>query len=134
MPPSGAFVSIHCGGSTIIAMITEVSREDLPEIDRDEYIASASVDLLGEINTRVNPPKFQRGVTVYPAIGDTTNLITNQELRTVYAPEFDRCHQHRPAAAGPDGDRLCQRRRNAEQAFRRGRNHRRRQVDRRRRC
>jgi DNA helicase HerA-like ATPase len=82
----GRFVSIRCGATTIIAMITEISREDLPEIDRDEYIASASVDLLGEIDTIANPPKFQRGVTTYPAIGDATDLITNAELRTVYAP------------------------------------------------
>ena len=35
------------GTSTIVAMITEVSCEDLPT--SDTYIASASVDLLGEI-------------------------------------------------------------------------------------
>src|SRR5206468_11679036 len=50
------------------------------------YIASASVDLLGEILGGPVRPKFQRGVTNYPTIGDTVDLITNQELRTVYAP------------------------------------------------
>ena len=50
------------------------------------YIASASVDLLGEILGGPNRPKFQRGVTNYPTIGDAVELITNQELRTVYAP------------------------------------------------
>jgi len=51
----------------------------------DAYIATASVDLLGEI-LGGDRPKFQRGVTHYPTIGDSTDLITNQELRTVYAP------------------------------------------------
>ena len=79
----GRFVSIRCANSTIVAMITEVSCENLPT--SDQYIASASVDLLGEIRGGERP-KFQRGVTHYPTIGDGVELITSQELRTVYAP------------------------------------------------
>src|SRR5207245_7343386 len=77
------FVSIRCGTSTIVAMITDATCEDLPS--SDNYIASAGVDLLGEIQGGERP-KFQRGVTNYPTIGDTVDLISNQELRTVYAP------------------------------------------------
>src|SRR5437764_1406606 len=80
----GRFISIRCANSTIVAMITEVSCENLPT--SDNYIASASVDLLGEILGIPDRPKFQRGVTNYPTIGDAVELITNQELRTVYAP------------------------------------------------
>src|SRR4051812_32422786 len=80
----GRFVSIRCSNSTIVAMITEVSCESLPA--SDAYIASASVDLLGEILGQPDRAKFQRGVTNYPTIGDNIDLITNQELRTVYAP------------------------------------------------
>src|SRR4051812_36405588 len=80
----GRFVSIRCATSTIIAMITEVSSENMQA--SDVYIASASVDLLGEIIGTPEQSKFQRGVTNYPTIGDTVDLITNQELRTVYAP------------------------------------------------
>src|SRR6202051_1251104 len=80
----GRFVSIRCANSTIVAMITDVSCEDLPT--SDSYIASAGVDLLGEILGGPDRPKFQRGVTNYPTIGDDVELITNQELRTVYAP------------------------------------------------
>ena len=79
----GRFISIRCASSTIVAMITDVSCEDLPS--SDNYIASAGVDLLGEI-LGGDRPKFQRGVTHYPTIHDTVELITNQELRTVYAP------------------------------------------------
>src|SRR6201986_4592015 len=80
----GRFVSIRCASSTIVAMITEVSCEHLPS--SDAYIASASVDLLGEILGGPERQKFQRGVTHYPTIGDAVDLISNQELRTVYAP------------------------------------------------
>ncbi|MDU6140248.1 ATP-binding protein, partial [Bradyrhizobium sp.] len=31
-------------------------------------------------------PKFQRGVTHYPTIGDAVDMITSQELRTIYTP------------------------------------------------
>ncbi|WP_291853965.1 DUF87 domain-containing protein [Bradyrhizobium sp.] len=77
----GRFISIRCATSTIVAMITEVSCEDRP----GSYVATASVDLLGEISGGERP-KFQRGVTNYPTIGDAVDLITNQDLRTVYAP------------------------------------------------
>ena len=79
----GRFISIRAVSSVIVAMITEVSCENLPS--SDNYIASASVDLLGEI-LGGDRPKFQRGVTNYPTIGDAVDLITNQELRTIYAP------------------------------------------------
>jgi hypothetical protein len=65
-------------------MITEVSCEDLPA--SDSYIANASVDLLGEILGAQDRQKFQRGITNYPTIGDTVELINSQELRTIYAP------------------------------------------------
>ncbi|SHN60999.1 hypothetical protein SAMN05444170_0063 [Bradyrhizobium erythrophlei] len=80
----GRFISIRCASSVIVAMITEVSCEDLPK--SDNYIASASVDLLGEIHGAGDSQKFRRGVTNYPSIGDSVELINSQELRTIYAP------------------------------------------------
>ncbi|MCK1285924.1 ATP-binding protein [Bradyrhizobium sp. 44] len=80
----GRFVSIRCASSVIVAMITEVSCENLSS--NDDLIAIASVDLLGEILNATGKAKFQRGVTNYPTIGDSVDLITSQELRTIYAP------------------------------------------------
>lgn len=80
----GRFVSIRCASSVIVAMITEVSCENLSTTDN--LIAIASVDLLGEIHNAADKAKFQRGVTNYPTIGDAVDLITSQELRTIYAP------------------------------------------------
>ena len=80
----GRFISIRCAAATtIIAMITEVSCENQPS--GDEYMATASVDLLGEISGG-DRPKFQRGVTNYPTIGDAVEVVTAEDLRTVYAP------------------------------------------------
>ncbi len=80
----GRFVSIRCASSVIVAMITEVSCENLSS--NDNLIAIASVDLLGEILNATGKAKFQRGVTNYPTIGNSVDLITSQELRTIYAP------------------------------------------------
>jgi uncharacterized protein len=79
----GRFVSLRCASSTIVAMITDVTCEHLPT--SDNYVATAGVDLLGEILSG-DRPKFQRGVTNYPTIGDGVELISSQELRTIYAP------------------------------------------------
>ncbi|RED34546.1 hypothetical protein BJ123_110186 [Rhodopseudomonas thermotolerans] len=80
----GRFVSIRTASSTIIAMITEVSSENLAE--GVEHIAIASVDLLGEILPGPVRARFQRGVTNYPTIGDTVELISSEDLRIVYEP------------------------------------------------
>ena len=74
-------------------------------------------------------PKFQRGVTNYPTIGDAVELITSQDLRTVYAPSGIGPDQCRHPAAGQLRHRLCRRRGNALQAFRGARLDRRRQID-----
>lgn len=79
----GQFFGIRTATTIIVAMITEVSRENLPATDN--YIAIASVDLLGEIAAGPSG-RFQRGVTSYPTIGDLVDVLTNQQLRTVYAP------------------------------------------------
>jgi DNA helicase HerA-like ATPase len=80
----GRFVSIRGVHSTSVAIITEVTREH--SSTSEQYFASASVDLLGEIFGDQARQRFRRGVTSYPAIDDTVDLITNQELRTIYAP------------------------------------------------
>jgi DNA helicase HerA-like ATPase len=81
----GRFISIHCPGATIVAMIAEVSSEGLAA-NAENFLATASVDLLGEIMGPAERPKFQRGVTHYPTIGDAVEMITSQELRTIYTP------------------------------------------------
>jgi uncharacterized protein len=80
----GRFVSIRCANSVIVAMITEVSCEEAST--SHGFVATASIDLLGEIFGTADSQKFRRGVTNYPTIGDGVDLINSQELRTVYAP------------------------------------------------
>ncbi|EKS28584.1 ATP-binding protein [Afipia felis] len=77
----GQFFGIRSAKATIVAIITEMSRENIDM--RDNHIAVASVDLLGEIS---HEGRFQRGVTSYPTIGDAVDILTTNELRTIYTP------------------------------------------------
>jgi len=77
----GQFFGIRGAKATIVAMITEMSRENIDM--RDNHIAVASVDLLGEISPE---GRFQRGVTSYPTIGDAVDVLTTNELRIIYTP------------------------------------------------
>ncbi len=87
----GRFVSIRTATCTIVAMITEVSREGVGISDR--YVATASVDLLGEIHDNGQRRRFQRGVTNYPTIDDGVDLITSEDLRLIYTPAgLDQIH------------------------------------------
>jgi len=83
----GRFLTVHSGPNVIIGIVTEVTIEDLPTFDHVNFVASATIDLLGEILNAGQPNvKFQRGVTVYPSIGDLVDVISTDELRIVYAP------------------------------------------------
>jgi len=78
----GQFFGIRSSSTIIVAMITEMTRENIDT--RDGIIAVGSVDLLGEISQSTG--KFQRGITVYPVIGDPVDVLTTNELRTIYTP------------------------------------------------
>jgi DNA helicase HerA-like ATPase len=80
----GRFVSIRGLKSTIVAIITEVTRET--GAAAQVHFATASVDLLGEISNGNGRRSFQRGVTSYPAIDDPVDMISHEELRTIYEP------------------------------------------------
>ncbi|MCC6888234.1 MAG: ATP-binding protein [Hyphomicrobiales bacterium] len=78
----GKFLSIHTTRSVAVGMITEVSA-DVPQSARDHgYRALARLDLMGEI--MADGRGFQRGVAVYPAIGDGVAMLTSAELRVIY--------------------------------------------------
>jgi uncharacterized protein len=80
----GGLITIHCGASRVIGVITEVSTQDMPS-GGDAFVAVAVVDLMGEITDGASgTPRFQRGVSIYPTIGDAASMISGPELRIVY--------------------------------------------------
>ena len=78
----GSFVGIHAGPRRLVGIITEVTSDHAFE----GFGAVAKLDLMGEILPDENgDPRFARGVSNYPAIGDAVDVIGRDELRLIYS-------------------------------------------------
>jgi DNA helicase HerA-like ATPase len=101
----GKFVAIRSGASRLIGVITEVTFQTVPIAREQGYHATAHLDLMGEIiQDEKGAERFRRGVTDYPAIGDSATLMTGAELRLVYgatdAGTIDLGHLHQDSTVG----------------------------------
>jgi hypothetical protein len=86
----GKFLAIVSHDSILIGFVTQVTIE-VPEVARDQgYVASARLDLMGEIKADAKgSPRFLRGITEYPLIGDPVLAVGSNELRAVYGKDGD---------------------------------------------
>ncbi len=81
----GRFLGIRCGPAYLIGVVTEVTIETSSSAREQGFVATAHLDLLGEIkNDTAGQARFCRGVTEYPVIGDPAHLIEGKDLRTIY--------------------------------------------------
>jgi DNA helicase HerA-like ATPase len=78
----GTFLAIAAGPHRLVGVVTEVDGN----ADRDDsrFGAIARVDLMGEIKQDAGAEHFVRGVSAYPAIGDSARIIGADELRLIY--------------------------------------------------
>ncbi|MGD0720399.1 MAG: DUF87 domain-containing protein [Roseiarcus sp.] len=115
----GKFLAIRAGKRRLIGMVTEVSVNsadgvhDADSVYGHRYGAVARIDLMGEIRRdEAGVESFRRGVTEYPAIGDTAALIGKDELRLIYkassanAINIGHLHQDESIPAFIDVDNL----------------------------
>ena len=80
----GKFLGVCANKSLLIGLITDVSLQPGPT-PQDQPVATAQLELIGEIsNYDSASARFQRGVTTYPAIGDTVTFIAARELRLIF--------------------------------------------------
>jgi DNA helicase HerA-like ATPase len=80
----GKFIGLHAGQSLLIGVVTDVSLRTEPVSKNQDYITVATLDLIGEINEHSLATCFRRGVSVYPAIGDSITSVTSSELRLIF--------------------------------------------------
>jgi hypothetical protein len=83
----GKFIAIRRNRMLLVGIISQVSMEVAHLVREDGYNAIASADLMGEILSVDDDPKrthFLRGVTSYPAVGDSAFLMGTPELRMIY--------------------------------------------------
>lgn len=94
-PTVGKFMCLIGGKGLIIGLITEVAEEAIAGSGLNpNYRKMARLDLIGEIQRDAGgTPRFQRGVTEYPNIGDGARLLSDAELGLVYgATDGDHAH------------------------------------------
>ena len=84
-PTVGKFVGIITSKSLIVGMVTEVGEEGAAP----NFRKVARLDLIGEI---LPGGRFQRGVTEYPNIGDSAQMLAERELRQVYGAADGHAH------------------------------------------
>ena len=78
----GTFLAIAAGPNRLVGVVTEVDGN----ADRGDprFGAIARVYLMGEIKQDNGVERFVRGVSAYPAIGDSARIIGADELRLIY--------------------------------------------------
>jgi DNA helicase HerA-like ATPase len=81
----GKFLGIRTGQSLLIGVITNVSVETPALATEHGCHSTADLDLVGEIKDSAGASaRFQRGVSEYPAIGDSVLSVGARELRLVF--------------------------------------------------
>jgi uncharacterized protein len=81
----GKFLGIHAGTSLLIGAVTDVSLRNEPVSGDQDDITVAVIDIIGEIQDYGAPSAgFRRGVSDYPAIGDSVILVGCDELRLIF--------------------------------------------------
>ena len=82
----GKFIGVARNRLLLVGIIGEVSTEVSLLVREEGYHAVASVDLMGQITSAeiTGDAHFLRGVTCYPAIGDTAVALSTLDLRKIY--------------------------------------------------
>ena len=80
----GGFLVVDTGSVHLVGMIVEVGAGH-PRHGADHRMASAIVDLVGEIRTRPDGTReFKRGLSSYPTIGDRVLVLQQDDIRLIY--------------------------------------------------
>ena len=81
----GKFFGIYTGTPLLIGMVTDVSLQSGANCGDQDHLSVATLDIIGEIqNYTSSSAYFRRGVTDYPAIGDSVTLVGPRELHLIF--------------------------------------------------
>ena len=82
----GKFLGIRTGRALLIGVVTDVAFQAMAAVRDQGFAVAAQLDLFGEIADHGTPQaRFQRGLTSYPAIGDSALSVGPDELRLIYS-------------------------------------------------
>ena len=81
----GRFVGIPTSTCCLVGTITDLAARDRSLDGVQRGWATAHLDLVGEIPLQDGEEGFRRGVTDYPAIGDSVEILAGRDLERVYS-------------------------------------------------
>ena len=86
-PQIGALVKMRTAGSTVYGLVSGLSIPVPAKEAGAEELDIVELELLGEalVDDRQRQGAFERGVSVYPSLGDPVYASTQEDLRQVYA-------------------------------------------------
>ncbi len=80
----GDLVSIYAKKSRLVCLVQEMVAQDRVWDPSLNNFVHANVELLGEVIDVDGKPRFQRGVSSYPALGSVVNRIRQSDLAAIY--------------------------------------------------
>ena len=85
-PEMGTLLAIDTANTIVLAIVSALSVPVPAQRDGDSEIWIAELGLVGELwkNTETTKASFNRGVTIYPALGDRVRVSSKAELETAF--------------------------------------------------
>jgi uncharacterized protein len=85
-PEMGTLLGIDTNKTVVLAVVSALSAPVPAQREGDSEIWIAEVGLVGELwrATDTNPATFNRGVTVYPTLGDRARVACKAELELAF--------------------------------------------------
>jgi DNA helicase HerA-like ATPase len=85
-PDMGTLIAIDTASTLVLATVSALSVPVPSQREGDDEVWIAEIGLVGELTKQADDrqPKFNRGVTVYPALGDRVRLASKSELEHAF--------------------------------------------------
>lgn len=87
LPQLGAIMSIDAGHAVVLGLVSAMSVPAPSHDNAVQTIRIVEMELIGEFSkpTINAPPRFKRGVSSYPTLGDGVHVATRDELTALFA-------------------------------------------------
>ena len=80
----GRMISINLGDARTVGLVYSIERNDCRWDPEGANPITVSVELIGEVRDLAGKAVFDRGITLYPAIGAVAHRIRTRDLKAVY--------------------------------------------------
>ncbi len=91
-PDMGTLLGIETSETIVLAIVSALSVPVPAQRENDSEIWIAELGLVGELRRSIDgaPLQFNRGVTIYPGLGDRVRVASKMELHQAFCGDMDR--------------------------------------------